>query len=161
MWVRYGVARLGVWLVIGAYRSRATGSSPVGYKRVTMLADRCVHATLPNADVDALRPLHEGVLGFAPLAVLASGVVYRAGTGTVFAITRSSGRPSGSHTQLAFTVPDIDAEVADLRQRGVVFEEYETPKTENGIARMAIGRGAWFRDPAGSLLGIVQFDEPF
>jgi catechol 2,3-dioxygenase-like lactoylglutathione lyase family enzyme len=126
-----------------------------------MLADRRVHATLPTEDVEALRPFYEGVLGLTPLAVLASGVVYRAGLGTLFAISRSSGRPSGSHTQLAFTVPDIEAEVADLRRRGVSFEEYDAPKTQDGIARTAIGRGAWFRDPAGNLLAIVQFDETF
>jgi catechol 2,3-dioxygenase-like lactoylglutathione lyase family enzyme len=126
-----------------------------------MLSDARVHATLPTPDVEALRPFYEEVLGFAPHAILASGVVYRAGEGSLFAISRSAGRASGSHTQLAFRVPDVEAAVAELRAKGIVFEEYETPRTEQGIARMPIGRGAWFRDPAGNLLAVAEFDDQF
>jgi catechol 2,3-dioxygenase-like lactoylglutathione lyase family enzyme len=126
-----------------------------------MLADARVHATLPTSDVDALRPFYEDVLGFIPHAILASAVVYRAGEGSLFAISRSGGAASGSHTQVAFTVGDIEATVAELRGRGVVFEEYDTPLTVHGIARMGMGRGAWFRDPAGNLLAVAQFDEVF
>ncbi len=126
-----------------------------------MLGDARVYATLPTFDVETLRPFYEEVLGFTPHAVLASAVVYRAGDGSLFAISRSGGAASGTHTQLAFNVADIEATVAELRGRGVVFEEYESPRTESGIARMPIGRGAWFRDPAGNLLGIAQFDVPF
>ena len=61
---------------------------------------------------------------------------------------------------MAFTVPDIVSEVADLRARGVVFEEYETPRTEQGIGRVGAGRAAWFKDPDGNLIGLLQFDEP-
>jgi catechol 2,3-dioxygenase-like lactoylglutathione lyase family enzyme len=126
-----------------------------------MLADRRAHAVLPTGDVDALRPFYEEVLGFTPHAVLASGVAYRAGDGSLFVISRSAGISTGAFTQIGFTVPDIEAEVAELRGRGVVFEEYEAPKTEGGIARMPVGRAAWFRDPAGNLLVIVQFDQGF
>jgi hypothetical protein len=79
----------------------------------------------------------------------------------------SSGRPSGNHTQLGWEVEDIEATVADLRARGVVFEEYDLPglKTVDGIAQVEGnypsrgGRGeraAWFRDSEGNLLGIGQ-----
>jgi catechol 2,3-dioxygenase-like lactoylglutathione lyase family enzyme len=126
-----------------------------------MLADARAHATLPTSDVEALRPFYEDVLGFTPHAILPSAVVYRAGGGSLFAISRSGGAASGTHTQLAFSVIDIEATVAELRGRGVVFEEYESPRTENGIARLPVGRGAWFRDPAGNLLGVAQFDVAF
>ena len=126
-----------------------------------MLTDARAHATLPTSDVEALRPFYEEVLGFVPRAVLASGVVYEAGGGSLFAISRSGGAAAGTHTQLAFSVPDVEAAVRDLRGRGVVFEEYQTPRTVDGVARMPIGRAAWFRDPAGNLLGLVEFDTPF
>jgi catechol 2,3-dioxygenase-like lactoylglutathione lyase family enzyme len=57
-------------------------------------------------------------------------------------------------------VPDIEAEVASLRSRGVIFEEYDAPKTEHGIAHLPVGRTAWFKDPDGNLIGILQFDDP-
>jgi catechol 2,3-dioxygenase-like lactoylglutathione lyase family enzyme len=124
-----------------------------------MLPDRRVHTTLPTPDPDRLRTFYEDVLGFSPFEERPGAILYRAGEGTLFAISRSGARSSGAHTQLAFTVPDIEAEVAELRARGVTFEAYETPRTEGGIARLPAGRAAWFKDPDGNLLGIIQFDD--
>jgi catechol-2,3-dioxygenase len=42
----------------------------------------------------------------------------------------------------------------------VTFEEYETPHTVDGIADMGVGRAAWFKDPDGNLIGIIQFNDP-
>ena len=78
----------------------------------------------------------------------------------------SAGASPGTFTQMGWTVDDIDATVAELRSRGVVFEEYDLPglKTVNGIAEIAgnypsKGSGewaAWFRDSEGNMLGIGQ-----
>jgi predicted enzyme related to lactoylglutathione lyase len=54
-------------------------------------------------------------------------------------------------------VTGIEAEVADLKRRGVVFEEYESPKTVDGIATTPIGRAAWFKDPDGNLIAMLEF----
>jgi catechol 2,3-dioxygenase-like lactoylglutathione lyase family enzyme len=125
-----------------------------------MLADSRVHAVLPVPDIDAARPFYELTLGLRPYAVVPNAILYRAGGGSLFAISKSGGKPSGAHTQLAFTVVDVPAEVSELRARGVVFEEYETPKTTDGVARMAFGHAAWFKDPNGNTIGIISFDEP-
>ena len=61
---------------------------------------------------------------------------------------------------MSFTVPDLAAGVSDLRGRGVVLEDYEMPKTENGIAVVSAGRAAWFKDPDGNLIGMIEFAEP-
>lgn len=124
-----------------------------------MLAERRVHATLPTTDPERLRAFYEGTLGLTPFAVRPAAVLYKVGDGTLFALTRSGIAPAG-HTQMSFTVPNVEAEVAELRVRGVVFEEYETPRTERGIATMPAGRAAWFKDPDGNLIGIIQFDDP-
>jgi catechol 2,3-dioxygenase-like lactoylglutathione lyase family enzyme len=124
-----------------------------------MLADRRVHAILPVPDVEAARPFYEDVLGLAPDAVVPNAVIYGAGAGSVFAISRSGGRPSGAHTQMAFTVADVPGEVAALRARGVAFEEYDAPRTVDGVARMPFGYAAWFKDPNGNTIGIVSFDD--
>jgi catechol 2,3-dioxygenase-like lactoylglutathione lyase family enzyme len=125
-----------------------------------MLRDRRVHTTLPTQDVDGLRRFYEDTLGFEPSAIRPGVAVYRAGENTLFVISRSGARSSGAHTQMAFTVPDVAAEVRELQARGVVFEEYEMPKTVDSVARMPAGRGAWFKDPDGNLLGLFQYDEP-
>jgi hypothetical protein len=51
--------------------------------------------------------------------------------------------------------------VAQLRSRGVAFEEYDLPqmKTADGIAVVPeLGRAAYFKDSEGNLLGMIQFD---
>jgi predicted enzyme related to lactoylglutathione lyase len=123
-----------------------------------MLSDHPVYAALPTDDLDRLRPFYEDTLGFVPREANPAGVYYNAGAGTYFLVTRSSGKASGAHTQMAFRVSDIESEVRDLQGRGVTFEEYETPKTVDGIATIPIGRTAWFRDPNGNLIGLIQFD---
>jgi catechol 2,3-dioxygenase-like lactoylglutathione lyase family enzyme len=125
------------------------------------MLSRCrVHTTLPTADVDRLRAWYEGVLGLTPMAIRPNAVLYETTPGSVFAISRGSVLSSSTHTQMAFTVDDVDAEVADLRSRGVVFEEYEAPRTDGGIATIGPGRAAWFKDPDGNLLAVLQFDDP-
>jgi predicted enzyme related to lactoylglutathione lyase len=124
-----------------------------------MLSDHQVYAAIPTADLDAARGFYEEVLGFVPREANPAGIYYDAGGGTYFVLTRSSGKASGSHTQMAFRVSDIESEVRDLQRRGVTFEEYETPKTVDGIATIPIGRTAWFRDPEGNLIGMIQFND--
>jgi catechol 2,3-dioxygenase-like lactoylglutathione lyase family enzyme len=124
-----------------------------------MLSSRRVHTTIPTQDPQKLRVFYEETLGFEPFAERPGAVLYAAG-GSLFAISKASGRPSGTHTQMAFTTPDIASEIADLRRRGVVFEEYENPRTDAGIGRVGSGRAAWFKDPEGNLIGIIQFDDP-
>jgi catechol 2,3-dioxygenase-like lactoylglutathione lyase family enzyme len=121
-----------------------------------MLPDHPAYATIPTADVANLRRFYEDVLGFTPRDENPSGVFYAAANGTYFFVARSGGKASGAHTQMGFRVTDIVGEVADLRQRGVTFEEYETPKTVDGIAQMPAGRAAWFRDPDGNLIGMIE-----
>jgi predicted enzyme related to lactoylglutathione lyase len=125
-----------------------------------MLSDQPVYATLPTADLARLRQFYEDVLEFKPSRDTPAGIYYGAARGTFFAITRSGGEPSGSHTQMGFAVTGLEEDVARLRQRGVKFEEYETPKTVDGIADMGVGRAAWFQDPDGNLIGMIQFNDP-
>lgn len=125
-----------------------------------MLTERRAHTVLPTLDVDGLRPFYEEVLGFVPRAVRPGAVMYDAGDGSVFAISRTGSPSASTHTQMAFTVLDIEAEVAELQARGVVFEAYETPKTVNGVAPMPAGKAAWFKDPHGNVIGMIQFTDP-
>ena len=124
-----------------------------------MLTERRAHTTLPVSDPEGARAFWEGRLGFVPYEENPAAVMYRAGEGSVFALTRSTGRATGAHTQIGFTVDDIDAEVRELRERGVVFEEYDLPgfRTIDGVAQTGAGRAAWFRDPEGNLVGLIQF----
>lgn len=123
-----------------------------------MLSQARTHAALPAADLERARRFYEDVLGLVPAEASAAGVQYGTAGGTRFLVFPSSGRSSGTHTQIGFAVADIEAEVADLKRRGVTFEAYEMPQfdTATSIATFGGNRSAWFRDTEGNLLGVVQ-----
>ena len=130
-----------------------------------MLQQSDVATRLPAQDLERARAFYAEKLGLEPIEERPGGLRYRCGN-SYFALFQSAGAPSGTHTQMGWEVTDIEATVAALRARGVVFEEYDLPglKTVDGIAGIdgnypskGVGeRGAWFRDSEGNLLGIGQ-----
>jgi predicted enzyme related to lactoylglutathione lyase len=62
-----------------------------------------------------------------------------------------------NYTILNFPVDDIDKAVDDLAARGVSFERYDGfDQDEKGIARGPGPNIAWFKDPAGNILSVLQ-----
>ena len=131
-----------------------------------MLQNSNVATRLPAQDLERARAFYAGKLGLEPIEERPGGLKYKCGHG-YFALFESAGAPSGEHTQMAWEVENLDAVMAELRRRGVVFEEYDFPdlKTVNGIAEVSgnypssgcVGeRGAWFRDSEGNLLALGQ-----
>jgi hypothetical protein len=66
------------------------------------------------------------------------------------------GKPNVDQTVGHFEVADLDAEMRVLRERGITFEEYEQPKTTNGVAQIGPARGAWLTDPSGNVIGLRE-----
>ena len=122
-----------------------------------MLESSNVYATIPAQNLERAKSFYADQLGLQPAEEGPEGLHYRCGNGS-FMLFESSGEPSGTHTQLGWDVDDIEAAVATLRERGVVFEEYDLPdfKTVDGIAEIAGERGAWFKDSEGNLLAIGE-----
>lgn len=125
---------------------------------MAVLEQAMAEATLPAQDLDRARTFYRERLGFTPISEGPVGIRFRLPDGTRFRLFRSAGAASGSHTQLAFMVDDIEAAVKDLKSRGLVFEQYDSPrlKTVDGIADIGYARAAWFKDSEGNLLGIGQ-----
>ena len=131
-----------------------------------MLERGSVATRLPAQDLQRARAFYADKLGLVPSEERPGGIRYRCAAGE-FSLFESAGAASGTHTQMAFEVDDIDATVTELRGRGVVFEEFDLPglTTVDGIAEVSGNypskggtgeRGAWFRDSEGNLLGIGQ-----
>jgi catechol 2,3-dioxygenase-like lactoylglutathione lyase family enzyme len=131
-----------------------------------MLRNAHVATRLPAQDLNRARAFYAEKLGLEPNEQRPGGLLYRCEYGE-FALFESTGIPSGAHTQMAWEVDDIDATVAWLRGRGVVFEDVDVPGlvTVDGVAEVSgnypskggIGeRAAWFRDSEGNLIGIGQ-----
>lgn len=113
-------------------------------------------ATLPAQDMERAKAFYRDKLGLTPTQEDPSGVIYALAGGTGFGVFPSSGKPSGTHTQMAIEVDDVEGAVKDLRAKGVKFEEYDIPglKTVNGIADLGGSKGAWFKDSEGNLIVI-------
>ncbi|HEY3095338.1 MAG TPA: VOC family protein [Acidimicrobiia bacterium] len=130
-----------------------------------LLRNADVATRLPTQDLERGRAFYAEKLGLEPVEERPGGLRYRCRSGH-FVLFASGGAPSGTHTQMAFEVDDLDAVIAELRDRGVVFEELDVPglRTVNGIADVegnypskgAAERAAWFRDSEGNLIGIGQ-----
>ena len=124
-----------------------------------MLADHAVFPILLSMDLDATRAFYHDTLGLEILREdEGDRIVFRCGGGTQLAVTLSTVGTLDSQTQMAWRVPDIEAALVDLRARGVRIEEYVAPDpiTTNGVADMGHSWAAWFVDPSGNVLAVVQ-----
>jgi len=130
-----------------------------------MLANGSIATRLPAQDLERARRFYSEKLGLEPSEERPGGLLYRMAKGE-FGLFASAGAAAGDHTQMGWEVEDIEATVAELRRRGVVFEEYDLPglTTVGGIAEIEGNypskgtgeRAAWFRDSEGNMLGIGQ-----
>ena len=122
-------------------------------------------ARIAAQDLERARAWYTDKLGLTPVEERPGVLRYVAGA-TEFVIYQSAGRSNGTFTQFGFTVADIEAAAATLRERGVRLEEYEAGPitTRNGIADIegnypskGVGeRACWFRDSEGNLIGMGE-----
>jgi catechol 2,3-dioxygenase-like lactoylglutathione lyase family enzyme len=124
-----------------------------------MLGDHLVFPILLSKDLARTRVFYHDTLGLEILRQDDERIIFRCGSGSQVAVTLSTTGTSDIQTQLAWRVPDIRAELADLRARGVRIEAYDAPdpKTDaDGIADMGYAWAAWFLDPSGNALAIIE-----
>jgi catechol 2,3-dioxygenase-like lactoylglutathione lyase family enzyme len=122
-----------------------------------MLKDGKVVATVATADMAAARSFYTDRLGLPELMASDEGVGYVLPDGSALQVYPRPYHRRAENTAIMFIVADFDAEVEELRQRGITFEEYDQPrlKTVDGIAKDFGGSStAWFKDPAGTIIGI-------
>jgi predicted enzyme related to lactoylglutathione lyase len=123
-----------------------------------MLQKSPMYAYIPVHDVGRARQFYEQKLGFKPKREEAGGVVYEFGERTACFMYPTPNAGTSKASQAFWQVDNIEREVADLKARGVKFEEYDMPemKMENGIATAGGAKAAWFKDSEGNILALVQ-----
>jgi catechol 2,3-dioxygenase-like lactoylglutathione lyase family enzyme len=143
---------------LGGFHPTAARPSPDERERV-LLADHLVFPILLSKDLATSRAFYHDTLGLEVLHEDEERIIFRCGSGSQLTVTRSTTGTADIQTQLAWRVPDIHAELADLRARGIRIEAYDAPdpKTDpEGIADMGFAWAAWFIDPSGNTLAIMQ-----
>jgi catechol 2,3-dioxygenase-like lactoylglutathione lyase family enzyme len=123
-----------------------------------MLKDAPITPYIPVADMGRARTFYEGKLGLVAKEEYAGGVFYECGRGTWFFMYPSAGAGTSKASSAFWSVDDVEREVADLKRRGVVFEEYDMPglKTKDSIATGGGAKTAWFKDSEGNILAVSQ-----
>jgi len=128
-----------------------------------MLADHPVFPILLSKDLDASRAFYRDTLGLEVLRDDDERLILRCGGGSQLAVTRSTVGTADTQTQAAWRVPDIRAALTDLRARGIRIEAYTAPDPvtdAEGIADMGYAWAAWFLDPSGNVLAVIEPKAP-
>jgi catechol 2,3-dioxygenase-like lactoylglutathione lyase family enzyme len=123
-----------------------------------MLKNARIVPYIPVANVARARKFYEEKIGLVAKEEYAGGVVYECGDGSWVFMYPSAGAGTSRASTAFWAVNDVVAEVAALRKKGVVLEEYDMPglKTVNGIATGGGAKTAWFKDTEGNILAISQ-----
>ena len=123
-----------------------------------MLASASIHPTLPVVDLERAKKFYVETLGLKVIKEDPSpGAVLQAGGGTKLYLYQRAATKA-DHTVAGFTVADVEATVAELKAKGVVFQELDIPsmgiKTVNGVASFGDMKSAWFNDTEGNILAV-------
>ena len=123
-----------------------------------MLMSARIVPYIPVYDVARARKFYEEKVGLKPKEEYAGGVIYECGNGSQVFMYPSAGAGTSKASTAFWAVDDVVAEVAELKARGVVFEEYDMPgiKMENSIASAGGASTAWFKDSEGNILAVSQ-----
>jgi catechol 2,3-dioxygenase-like lactoylglutathione lyase family enzyme len=125
------------------------------------LSNHRVGAAVAVSDMDRARDFYEGKLGFTAEGDDADGGrTYECAEHTTLHVFPSPGGAGASTATVAgWTVDDIEQLVDELTANGVTFERYDDARIttdEKGIAVIGDNKGAWFKDPDGNILGLIQ-----
>src|SRR5207248_2067993 len=82
---------------------------------------------IPAADLARARKFYEEKVGLTPKEIYAGGVFYECGDGSRVFLYPSAGAGTSKASTAFWAVDDVAAEVAELKARGVVFEQYDMP----------------------------------
>ncbi len=124
-----------------------------------MLKDSTVTANIPAADLARAREWYADKLGLTPVSENPGGLAYTTAGGSSFFLYLTEFAGQAGHTIAQWHVADLKAEVAELKQRGVVFEHYDMPEVtwDGDVASFGdMGSIAWFKDSEDNILGLDQ-----
>ena len=129
-----------------------------------MLSDYLVHPSLATADLTRARAWYADKLDLRPIHDWPGLLVYRVG-GTIFTVFETPAAGTAKNTVAVWSVDHLAAEMARLRARGVLFEEYDFgggDRTVDGVMADDDGNlNAWFSDSDDNIISLFEgHDEP-
>jgi catechol-2,3-dioxygenase len=124
-----------------------------------MLAEQPIDVMLLGTDLGVAKEFYADRIGLEILLDTDEFVTFKCGGDSRLVITKSSSGTAEQQTKASWRVKDIAAEVAELSSRGVPVAEYDEPglTTVDGVADVGFALAAWFVDPSGNTIGLLQF----
>jgi catechol 2,3-dioxygenase-like lactoylglutathione lyase family enzyme len=121
-----------------------------------MISQKRSYSTIPAADMDRAKRWYKEKLGLTPLSDSEVGAVYELGGGTGFLMYPTPNAGQAPNTMMLLESSDVQGDVAALKAKGVVFEDYDMGelKTVNSVATFGNKSGAWFKDSEGNIISI-------
>ena len=123
-----------------------------------MLQTSKMYAYIPAKDLTRARQFYEQKVGLKPAQEINGGVAYEFAGGTAAFLYPTPNGGTSKASQAFWDVKDVEAEVAELKKRGVKFEEYDMPgiTMKNSIATGGGAKAAWFKDSEGNTMAVIQ-----
>jgi catechol 2,3-dioxygenase-like lactoylglutathione lyase family enzyme len=127
-----------------------------------MLGKKNAVANLAVKDIDRARDFYTGTLGLKQIDNEGDELIVLKSGDSAVSVYRSDYAGTNKATAMTWEVDDIDAEIEALKGKGVTFEHYDMPGLElDGDVHVGEGmKIAWFKDPDGNILNIVEELEP-
>ena len=126
-----------------------------------MLAKQPIDVMLTAPDLAAVKEFYGDRVGLDVLIESDDFVTFRCGGDSRLVVTRTTTPSREQQTKASWRVTDVAAEVAELRTRGVAVVDYDEPGlvTVDGVADVGFALSAWFVDPGGNSIGLLQFKD--
>jgi catechol-2,3-dioxygenase len=126
-----------------------------------MLAEHPIDPMILATDLARAREFYRDRVGLELLIESDDFLTFRCGGDSRLVVTRSSTGTSEPQTKASWRVRDLASELTELRSRGVEIESYDEPrlKTTDGIADVGFALAAWFVDPHGNSIGLLQLKD--
>jgi catechol-2,3-dioxygenase len=107
-------------------------------------------------DLGVAKEFYGRRIGLAILLESDQFATFGCGGDSRLVVTKSSVGPADDATKASWRVDDLAAEVAELRARGVAIQDLPDLGTVDGIADIGFAFAAWFVDPDGNSIGLLQ-----
>ena len=123
-----------------------------------LLTNSPVIPTLPVVDLQRAVSFYKDKLGLAVEKSMAGGVIIKCGEGTKLLLYQRA-QTKADNTAAGFSVENLVETIKELKDKGVVFEQYDLPglKTnEDGIVDDGTTKSSWFKDTEGNIIAVTQ-----
>jgi catechol-2,3-dioxygenase len=138
--------------------SSMLASTPSAYDKARLLAETDAVANIAVRDIETAKRFYEDTLGLEQVGVQGHELIVLKSGNSIINVYRSQYAGTNQATCVTWTVHDVEGVVDALAAKGITFEHYDMPdmRRVGDIHLAGDMKVAWFKDPDGNILSIVN-----